>query len=140
MGDPGWIAVGAPPARCPIYVHPGFMADRDCDVLLELAQRQQRGGALGLGCRPGDARLSGEENAALERFEAKVAAATSCDLHPDDGRAVFKLCAADTDGLDGDSSDDADPAQQAVRCADLPLGLHVDTHSKQSRRFASVIL
>lgn len=91
-------------------------------MLMSLAQRQQRGGALGLGCRPDDEGLSADERAVLARFEDRVEEVTGVKAHASDGRAVFKLSTAETGCPD--SSDDEESGRKNVRVPDVPLGLH----------------
>ena len=99
------------------------MTGDDCDVLMSLAQRQQRGGELGLGCRPDDEGLSADERAVLARFEAKVEEVTGVKAHASDGRAVFKLSTAET-GCPDSSDDEEESGRKNVRVPDVPLGLH----------------
>ena len=137
-------ALSEPPAGCPIYAVPGFMGDDECDILLAIAQKQNARGALGVGLSSDDT-LEPHECAVIEAFEQRLAQLTGCQPHAGDGRVVFKLSTASTGCRDSSGEDDEDElltttAERACRVPGFPMGLHVDTHSEQRKRFASVIL
>ena len=140
----GLRAISSPPAQCPAYAIAGFMSAEECTVLRRLAEKQRASGRLGLGCQADDASLREDERAALAAFEQRVAAITGCAPHDSDGKAVFKFSCSATGSTDVEEEDEDQGTltaeQQACRLPGLPMGLHVDTHNQQSRRFASVIL
>ena len=137
------VLLSAPPAQCPAYVIPAFMSAEECQVLRQLAEKQRAAGALGLGCMLQDTGLQDDEREALTAFEQRVAGVTGCAPHDSDGKAVFKLTCSSTGDLSESETEDKigmTPEQGACRIPGIPMGLHVDTHNQQLRRFASIIL